>query len=82
MKFEINFNQHKEQDDKVLEELGAISKPTGSNKYPPFDFYEIELNTFEELEQLLLKTDYLTGRKYHDAVIGFDPACIFLDTDI
>lgn len=81
MKFEIDFNSFTEKDDKVLEELGAKLVPTGSNKYPPFEKYEIEINTFEELEKILEKVNMIK-KDYYSAVIGFDPATIYLDNKV
>jgi hypothetical protein len=82
MLFEINFNT--ESDDKVLEELGAKLVPTGSTEYPPFEIYKIELNTFEELENLLAKVDKLKSgtAELYSAILGFNPATIYLDTDV
>lgn len=77
MKFEINFNRV--NDDKTLEELGAILVPIPyAVEYPQFDIYEIELNTFEELEELLSKVKSIK-KDYYSAVLSFDPPCIFLD---
>lgn len=79
MKFEIDFNRT--PNDEILNQLGAKLLPTGSTKYPPFEFYQIELNTFEELEELLKKVDLITNKMYC-AIISFDPPIIFLDDDV
>jgi hypothetical protein len=79
MKFEINFNR--ENDDSVLELIGAKLVPTNSTKYPPFEIYEVELNGFEDLEELLRKVDNIKGDLF-SAVVSFDPPVIFLDNKI
>lgn len=76
MKFEIDFNR--ETDDKTLEMLGAKLVPTSAEKYGPFDKYEIEINTFEELKELIEKVDKIKN-DYYSAVISFNPPTIFLD---
>jgi hypothetical protein len=79
MTFEIDFNQ--EIDDKTLEDIGAKLVSTGSTKYPPFEVHKIELNDFEELEQLLNKVELIKG-KFYSAVISFDGPTIFLDDKV
>ena len=80
MKFEIDFNRG--SDDKTLEAIGAKLEPIpGATKYPPFDRYMIELNTFEELEALLKEVDFITG-VYYSAIISFDSPTIFLDNNV
>jgi len=79
MIFEIDFNR--ETDESTLEEIGAKLVSTGADKYPPFEIYKIELNTFEELEQLLNKVNLIKG-KFYSAVINFDPPAIFLDYNV
>lgn len=81
MKFEVNFNQNKEQDDDFLLTLGAKWVSTGENKYPPFEVLEIEINTFEELEVLLEKIDKKKKSMY-TALVSFDNPTIFLDKDV
>lgn len=81
MIFEINFN--KETDDKTLEKLGAKLVSTGYfNKYPPFEVYQIEINTPEELEDLLKKVDSIKKESFYSAIISFDPPTIYLDNKI
>lgn len=79
MNFDLDFNR--ENDDKTIELLGAKLVPTGADKYPPFENYMIELNTFEELESLLKKVEKIKG-EYYSAVVSFDPPTIFLDKDV
>jgi hypothetical protein len=77
MKFEIDFNT--DADDKTLEQLGAKLVPiTYAVKYGPFDKWEIELNTFEELEELLSKVDSIKKGIY-SAIVSFDPPTIYLE---
>jgi hypothetical protein len=73
MRFEIDFNR--ETDDKTIEMLGAKLEP-----YGPFEKWSIDINTFEELENLIKKVDEIKG-DYYSAVISFDPPSIFLDKD-
>lgn len=81
MKFEIDFNRETGPEyDKILEEIGAKLESTGSNKYPPFERYMIDLSDFKELENLLLKVKERTGRDYY-AIVNYDPVIIFLDDD-
>lgn len=79
MIFEIDFNH--EHDDKVLVEIGANIEELPNRKYPPYELVKIELNTFEELEQLLNKVNSIKGKLY-SAVIDFDPPGIFLDDKV
>lgn len=83
MKFQIDFNRfdREEHDIHILKQLGAELTPTGSTKYPPWEVFTIELNTFEELEELLKKVDTMTNDIY-SAIISFDSPTIFLDTNI
>lgn len=79
MVFEIDFNKPTFHDDDFLVNvLGAKLVPTGTEKYPPFEKFEIELTDFEQLEEILRLVDM----KYNvisDAIISFDPPTIFLD---
>jgi hypothetical protein len=75
MIFEIDFNR--DTDYKTLEEIGA--KPITMEEY---DYYTIEVNTFEELEQLLAHVETIRDEKYYSAVISFDPPTIYLDKDV
>jgi hypothetical protein len=78
MKFEINFNT--ETNDMLLEAIGAVLTPTGATKYPPFEIYTIELNSFDELESLLEKVN--RDGKYYSAIISYDPPTIYLDCNV
>ena len=79
MIFEIDFNH--EHDDKVLVEVGAEIVELPNRKYPPYELIKIELNTFEELEQLLNKVELIKG-KFYSAVISFDSPTIYLDNKV
>lgn len=79
MKFEINFN--KENDDETLMLIGAKEESTNSTKYPPFERYVIDLNSFEELETLLAKVSKIKKDEY-SAIINFDNPTIFLDSTL
>jgi len=75
MKFEIDFNHNDCRDDKLLEENGAKLV-----RFKEYDIYEIELNTFKDLEKLLQGIN--KNRTIHDsfsALISFDSPVIFLD---
>lgn len=87
MKFEVDFNR--EEDDKTLEQIGCIQEDIlPQPKYPPFTQYVIELNTFEELEELLNKLNKIKREEYcgqcldYSAIISFDPATIYFDNKI
>jgi hypothetical protein len=83
MKFEIAFNRGDKNDTKEFYEfIGAKL-----NDLPEEDYYEIEINSFEELEQLMNKIN----RKYfenpynlhtYSAVLAFSRPAIFLDKDV
>lgn len=81
MRFEIDFNTGNYVNDEFLiNVLGAKLEPTPSQKYPPFERCMIELNTFEELEEILRKVD----KEYKcnsTALISFDSPTIFLEID-
>lgn len=80
MKFEIDFNY--ENDDKFLiEKLNAYWVQTNSTKYAPFETLIVEVNTFEELEELL-KIVNKEKKDYYSAVISFDPPTIYLDNKV
>jgi len=80
MKFEIDFNH--ENDGKFLtEKLGVEWVSTGSTKYPPFEVAQLEINSFEELENILKIVEDEKG-DYYSAVISFDPPIIFLDNKV
>lgn len=79
MIFEVNFN--KEVDDNTLEKLGCFLVSTNSNKYPPFEVYCIELNSFEDLQVFLQKVDKIK-KDFYSAIISFDNPTIYLDRGV
>ena len=74
MKFDIDFNR--ENDDAFILSLGAKWEDFGD-----FSRMMIELDSFEDLQELLNEVD---GEKsdIYSAVISFDPPTIFLDKDV
>ncbi len=75
MKFEIDFNHNDCRDVKLLKDNGCILE-----YFDEYTAYFIELNTFEELEELLNKIN--KNRSIQDsfnALITFDSPVIFLD---
>lgn len=83
MRFEINFNR--EDDNGVLKELGVKYEYFENHqdlKYEPYGAYMIEINTFEELEQLLNKVNKIKNNKFYSAIISFDPATIYFDNEV
>ena len=78
MIFEIGFNRKDKNDTKSFYEfIGAILNDTNKE----YNFYEIELKSFEELEQLMEKINlkYKGDTFSYSAVISFDNPCIYLD---
>lgn len=74
-KFEIDFNYNDCRDDKLLTENGAKLE-----YFEEYSAYFIELNTFEELEDLLNRINKGRGIKdSFSALISFDSPVIFLD---
>jgi hypothetical protein len=78
MKFEIDLNR--EQDDDFLLSLGA-KEEVFTIKSGSYSGYYIEVNTFEELEDLIKETDKVRNGIY-SAIISFDPPTIYLDKDV
>ncbi len=79
MLFEIDFNEPTFQDDNFLEIiLGAKIVSTNAEKYPPFEKFEIELNSFEDLEFILQKVDKHFNC-VSSAIVSYDPPTIYLD---
>jgi hypothetical protein len=79
MKFEIDFNDSGYSNDKLLiEKLGAYYVPTGSDKYPPFEILQIEVEDFEILKDIISIIDKELG-VMSSAVISFDPPTLFID---
>ena len=61
MKFQIDFNDTNYNNDKFLiDKLGAYYIPTGSDKYPPFEVLEIEVEDFNKLKDIIDIIDTLT----------------------
>lgn len=79
MKFEIGFNRRDNNDTKEFYkfiEATLISKEE-------CEYYQIELNTFEELEQLLEKINgKIAPRFLYSAVVSFDPPTIYIDKEV
>lgn len=82
MRFQIDFNDYNRRDDNFLiDVLGAEVVETGSDKYPPFELLYLEVNDFEQLEEILKTVDNHYG-DYYSAVISFDSPTIYLDNKI
>jgi hypothetical protein len=79
MKFEILFNDSNYNNDEFLiEKLGAFYVPTGSDKYPPFEILQIEVEDFKKLEEItkIIDKEFNT---YSSMIISFDPATLYID---
>jgi len=79
MKFQIEFNDTNYNNDKFLiDKLGAYYIPTASDKYPPFEVLEIEVEDFDKLKDILdiIDREFNT---YSSAEISFDPPTIFIN---
>jgi hypothetical protein len=79
MKFEIDFNREA-NNNFLIKELGAKVE-----SFEDFDRVTIEINSFEELEELLKKVNKglnMPIYKEYLAVISFDPPSIYLDNDV
>ena len=72
MEFYINFNRG--DNDKMLEELGAVEK---SQDHESLGYF-IEIEDFAQLEEFEKKVNQLLDYKY-SLIIGFNPATIYLD---
>ena len=72
MEFYISFNRC--DDDKMLEELGAVEKSQDGEWFG----YFIEIEDFAQLEEKKKKVNKLLDYKY-SLIIGFNPATIYLD---
>jgi len=81
MIFEIAFNHKDDNDTKSFyESIGA----TLNDKNEEYNFYEIELKPFEELEKLMKKINLkYKGNKFeYSVVLSFDNPCIYLDNKV
>ena len=72
MDFQIDFNT--EDNDKALEELGAVEKSQDGEWFG----YFIEIEDFAQLEEFENKVNEMFDYKY-SLIIGFNPATIYLD---
>lgn len=72
MEFQIDFN--KGDNDKALEQLGAVKKSQDGEWFG----YFIEIEDFAQLEEFEKKVNKLLDYNY-SLIIGFDPATIYLD---
>jgi hypothetical protein len=72
MEFYINFNRG--DNDKLLEELGAVEK---SQDHESLGYF-IEIEDFAQLEEFEDKVERIVGGNY-SLIIGFNPATIYLD---
>jgi hypothetical protein len=75
MKFEVDFNNNKDRDDKLLEKCGCKFEKQG--EYP---HYFIDLPNFEDLEIFINKiNEGIDYSKQFSAIVTFDSPVIFLD---
>lgn len=83
MIFEIDFNKTN-NDQFLIDKLGAYWVDTGNKKYPPFEVLHIEIKDFDDLKQKLDIVDKELNSlgKWYSAIVNFDPPCIFLDDDV
>jgi len=72
MEFLIDFNRG--DNDKMLEQLGAVEKSQDGEWYG----YFIETEDFAQLEEFEKKVNKMFDYKY-SLTIGFNPATIYLD---
>ena len=72
MEFYINFNRG--DNDKMLEQLGAVEKSQDGEWFG----YFIEIEDFAQLEEFEKKVNKLLDYKY-SLIIGFNPTTIYLD---
>ena len=72
MEFQIDFNRG--DNDKMLEELGAVEKSQDGEWFG----YFIEIEDFAQLEEFEDKVERIVGGNY-SLIIGFNPATIYLD---
>ena len=72
MEFQIDFNRG--DNDKMLEELGAVEKSQDGEWFG----YFIEIEDFAQLEEFEDKVERIVGGNY-SLIIGFNPSTIYLD---
>lgn len=72
MEFQIDFNRG--DNDKMLEELGAVEK----SQYGEWLGYFIEIEDFAQLAEFEDEVERIVGGNY-SLIIGFNPATIYLD---
>jgi len=78
MKFQIDFNDPDYQNDNLLIKLGAKLVPTGSQKYPPFEIFEIDIDNIDKIKEIL---DTVDKELYaiSNAIISFDSPTLFIE---
>jgi hypothetical protein len=83
MKFEISFNGFDDPNKNNKEVFDFIGAASIDDKELGHLGYHIELESFEDLEKLLNKINMklFNNTFEYDAIINFDPPCIFLDKD-
>ena len=72
MEFQIDFNRG--DNDKMLEQLGAVEKSQDGEWFG----YFIDIEDFAQLEEFEKKVHELHDYKY-SLIVGFNPATIYLD---
>ena len=78
-KFEIDFNEdYYRNDEFLINELGGKLGPTGATKYPPFEKISIEIENFNQLEEIVKKVDK-RFETISSAIISFDPPTIYIE---
>ena len=78
-KFEIDFNDdYYRNDEFLINELGGKLEPTGATKYPPFEKISIEIENFNQLEEIVKKVDK-RFETISSAIISFDPPTIYIE---
>ena len=82
MKFEIGFNRLDENDVNSFYEF--IGAKYIDNIDPDYEYYEIEIATFEDLETLMnnINLKYKVNKFSYSPVIGFDKPSILLDDKV
>ena len=79
MEFEIDFNDFNiDYTNYLINELGGKLGPTGATKYPPFEKISIEIENFNQLEEIVKKVDK-RFETISSAIISFDPPTIYIE---